>query len=134
MGFPGAQWRESAYQCRRHELGFDPCVRKIPLGEGCKPSAVFSLREFHGLRNVAGYRPWGRKELNATEHTSIAAKCSGTSLGNALGRQRGKDLPELQAEGGNSRSPHPHPALQPRGDGVCTSPEPASLFSDSLGM
>ena len=30
---------------------------------------VFLPREFHGQRSLAGYSPWGHKELDATEHT-----------------------------------------------------------------
>ena len=37
-------------------------VRKIP-------APVFWPGKFHGQRNLAGYCPWGCKELDTTEHT-----------------------------------------------------------------
>ena len=48
-------------------------VSSIP-GSGRSPggmathSSIFA-RKSHGQRSVAGYSPWGPKELNATEHT-----------------------------------------------------------------
>ena len=36
-----------------------------PLEKGMAP--VFWPREFHGQRNLAGYSPWGRKEMDMTE-------------------------------------------------------------------
>ena len=38
------------------------------LGEG-PPTLVFLPGESHGQRRLAGYRPWGRKELDTTEAT-----------------------------------------------------------------
>ena len=38
----------------------------IPAGQ-CSP--VFLPRESHGQRSLAGYSPWGRKELGMTEVT-----------------------------------------------------------------
>ena len=32
---------------------------------------VFLPGEFHGQRSLAGYSPWGRKELDPTEHTLL---------------------------------------------------------------
>ena len=32
-----------------------------------KPTPVFLPGEFHGQRSLAGYSPWGHKELNMTE-------------------------------------------------------------------
>ena len=31
--------------------------------------SLFLPGEMHGQRNMAGYSPWGRKELDTTEHT-----------------------------------------------------------------
>ena len=33
-----------------------------------QPSPVFLPGESHGRKSLAGYAPWGRKELDATEH------------------------------------------------------------------
>ena len=40
-----------------------------PLEEGRQPTPVFLPRESHGQRSLVGYSPWGRKELDMTEHT-----------------------------------------------------------------
>ena len=67
--------KEPACQCRRYKRGgFDPWVRKIPCRRAWQPTPVFSPREFHGHRGLAGYSPWGHKESDMTEqltHTHI---------------------------------------------------------------
>ena len=70
-GFPGgASGKESAYQCRRHRrCGFDPWVGKVPWKRKWQPTPVFLPGESSGQRRLAGYSPWGHKELNTTEHT-----------------------------------------------------------------
>ena len=45
----------------------DPWVGKIPWRREWQPTPVFLSREFHGQRSLAGYSPWGRKELDMTE-------------------------------------------------------------------
>jgi len=37
-----------------------------------QPTPVFLPGEFHGQRSLAGYSPWGRKELDMTEQLSTA--------------------------------------------------------------
>ena len=37
--------------------------------EGGQHTLVFLPRESHGQRSLAGYSPWGRKELDTTEAT-----------------------------------------------------------------
>ena len=44
-------------------------VGKVPRRREWQPSPVFLLGEFRGQRRQAGYSPWGRKELDTTEHT-----------------------------------------------------------------
>ena len=71
-GFPGGTVakKKSTCQCRRYQrLGFVPWVRKIPWRRRWQPSPVFLPGEFHGQKILAGYSPWGRKELNIAEHT-----------------------------------------------------------------
>ena len=60
-GFPG---KEPACQCRRR--GFDSWLRKVPWRRKWQPTPVFLPGESHGQRTLAGYSPWGRKELNMT--------------------------------------------------------------------
>ena len=42
---------------------FDPWVGKIPWRRAWQPTPVFLLGESHGQRSLAGYSPWGLKEL-----------------------------------------------------------------------
>ena len=40
--------------------------REDPLEKELQPTPVFLPGGFHGQRNLAGYRPWGCKELDTT--------------------------------------------------------------------
>ena len=51
------------------EMWVDPWVRKIVWRRARQPIPVFSPEESHGPRNLVGYSPWGRKELDSTEAT-----------------------------------------------------------------
>ena len=55
--------------CRRPRL--DPWVRKIPCWREWVSTPVFLPGEFHGQRSLAGYSPWGHKELDMTEWLTI---------------------------------------------------------------
>ena len=48
---------------------------KIPWRRAWQPTPVFLPGESHGLRSLAGYSPWCRKELDTTEATWHAHKC-----------------------------------------------------------
>ena len=63
-----------AMRVRSHwvRLGFDPWVGKIPWRREQLPNPVFWPGEFHGQRSLAGYSPWGCKELNTTEWLSLS--------------------------------------------------------------
>ena len=52
-------------QCERP--GFNPWVRNIPWRRAWQPTAVFLPGKSHGQRSLAGYGPWGHKELDTTE-------------------------------------------------------------------
>ena len=55
-------------------------IRKIPWRRKCQPTPVFLPGEFHGQRILAGYSPWGHKELDTTERLSLpysSSKCLG---------------------------------------------------------
>ena len=49
---------------------------KIPWWRAWQPTLVFCPQNFHGQRNLAGYSPWGCKELNTTEWLSPAEDCT----------------------------------------------------------
>ena len=74
LGFPGgARAKELACQCRRRKRRrFDPWVGKIPWRRKWQPTPVFLPGESRGQRSLAGYSPWGHKELDVTEQLSTA--------------------------------------------------------------
>ena len=43
-------------------------IEKIPWRRKRQPTPVFLFWKSHGQRSVVGYRPWGRKESDTTEH------------------------------------------------------------------
>ena len=47
--------------------------REDPLEEiMAKPTPVFLPGELHGQRSLAGYSPWGRKELDANKRLTLS--------------------------------------------------------------
>ena len=49
-------------------------AQEDPLEEGMATHSIFLPGESHGQRNLAGYSPWGHKELDTiegSEHSSI---------------------------------------------------------------
>ena len=59
--FPGgSDGKESA--CNAGDPGSIP-VGKIPWRRKWKPTPVFLPEESHGQRSLAGYSPWGHKEM-----------------------------------------------------------------------
>ena len=56
--------KASAYNVGRPK--FDPRIRKIPWRRNGNP-LQYSCGESHGLRSLAGYSSWGRKESDMTE-------------------------------------------------------------------
>ena len=71
-GFPGgASGKEPICHCTRHErCGFDPWVRKIPWRRAWLPTPGFLPGKSHGQRSLAGYGPWGCKELDPAERST----------------------------------------------------------------
>ena len=54
----------NACQCRRR--GFDSWVGKISWRRKWQSTPVFLPGKSHGWRSLAGYSPWGHKELDTT--------------------------------------------------------------------
>ena len=48
---------------------FNTWVVKIPWRREWQPTSVFWPGEFHGQRSLAGYSPWGHKELDKAKVT-----------------------------------------------------------------
>ena len=73
MGFPGGtSGKEHAYQCRRHKMWVRSLNQEDPPEEAWQPTAVPLAGEAHGQRSLAGYSPWGHKELDTTGVTQHA--------------------------------------------------------------
>ena len=52
--------------------GSDPWVRKIPWRRKWQPAPVILPGKSHGQRSLAGYNPWGRKELDTIEQLILS--------------------------------------------------------------
>ena len=59
-------WYRICLQCKRPRL--NPWVRKIPWRTKWLPTPVFLPGKFYGQRSLAGYSPWGCKELDITKY------------------------------------------------------------------
>ena len=68
-----AKWRGN------RRLEFDPWVGKISWRRAWQPTPEFLPGESHGQRSLAGYSPWGCKELDTTEWLRIAGQGAGVS-------------------------------------------------------
>ena len=55
----------------------NPCFRKIPWRRKWQPTPVFLPGEFHGQRSLAGYSPWGHRDLDTTERLSFSLLTEG---------------------------------------------------------
>ena len=62
--------------CNAGNPGFNPWVRKIPWRREWQPTPVFLPGELPGQRSLAGYYPWGCKELDMTEPLSTAHRAA----------------------------------------------------------
>ena len=67
QGFPGgSDGKESA--CNVEDLGsISGSGRSSEEGNGWLPTSGFLSGEFHELRSLSGYNPWGQKESDTTE-------------------------------------------------------------------
>ena len=74
QGFPGgASGKEPTCQYRRHKRGgFGPRVREIPWRRAWQPNSVCLPGKSHGQRKLAGYSPWGHRELDSTEQLTLS--------------------------------------------------------------
>ena len=55
---------------------FDPWVKEVPWKRTWQPTPVFLPGKSHGHRSLAGYSPWGHKELDMAEamHDTVLEK------------------------------------------------------------
>ena len=62
--------KKNRVQCGSPRI--NPWVGKIPWRREWQPTPVFLPGEFHRQRSLAGYSPWGRKELDRTEYLTLS--------------------------------------------------------------
>ena len=66
----GASGKEPACQCRRTKRHwFSSWVGKMPWRRKWQPTPIFLPGKSHGQKSLAGYSPWGRKEVDMTKGT-----------------------------------------------------------------
>ena len=66
MGFPGGSDSKESI-CNLGKLGSIPRLGRSPGGGHDNPLQYSCLKNPHGQRSLAGYSPWGHKELDMTE-------------------------------------------------------------------
>ena len=76
--------KESA--CNVGDLGSIPESGRFPWRRKWQPTPVFLPGESHGRRSLAGYSPWGFKELDTTEQLTreVGRVCSNPSSATSL--------------------------------------------------
>ena len=72
-GFPGGSVIKNPTAMQEMQE-MHPWIRKIPWRRAWQPTSVFLPGESHGQRSLAGYSPWGHKELDMTEVTEYHAQ------------------------------------------------------------
>ena len=60
-------------------MGSIPGLGGSPWSREWQPTLLFLPGEFHGQRSLAGYTPWGCKELDTTELLTLFFTFSGMS-------------------------------------------------------
>ena len=71
MGFPGGSDSKESI-CNLGKLGSIPRLGRSPGGGHNNPLQYSCLKNPHGQRSLAGYSPWGHKELDMTEQLNTA--------------------------------------------------------------
>ena len=71
MGFPGGSDSKESI-CNLGKLGSIPRLGRSPGGGHDNPLQYSCLKNPHGQRSLAGYSPWGHKELDMTKQLNTA--------------------------------------------------------------
>ena len=74
----GSAGKESA--CNVGDAGLIPGSGRFPGGAHGNPLQYSCLENPHGQRNLVGYSPWSRKELDMTEQLSATPHCISDSF------------------------------------------------------
>ena len=64
--------------CNAGDLSSFPGLGRFPRRRKSQPTPVFLPGKSHGQRSLAGYSPWGRKELDTIEHTHTHTRTAHT--------------------------------------------------------
>ena len=54
------------------DTGSIPGLERSPAESNDLPTPIFLPEESHGQRSLAGYGPWGHKELDMTEQLTLS--------------------------------------------------------------
>ena len=84
LGFPGGSDSKDCLECRKP--GFDPWVGKIPWRRKWQSTPVFLPGKSRGQRSMAGPSPWGRKESDPSEYSSLETQIKNIALSKPLTR------------------------------------------------
>jgi len=69
--FQVAQWQRICLPVQEiQETWVQSFGQKDPKRQKWQPTPVFLPGKLHGQRSLVGYRPWGCKELDTTEHAN----------------------------------------------------------------
>ena len=60
-------WSSLVHASESRRCGFNTWVRKVLWSRKWQSTPVCLPEKFHGQRSLAGYSPWGHKELDTTE-------------------------------------------------------------------
>ena len=78
----GSVGKEST--CNAGDLSLIPGLGRSPEGGHGNPLQYSYLENSHGPRSLAGYSPWGHKELDATEQLNTAYFVNSPHEGNPI--------------------------------------------------
>ena len=96
--------KEPACVCGKHRRHrFHPWVKEVPWRRAWHPAPVFLPGGLYGQRSLAGYSPWGHKELDTTEQLTLSASLSpiflkSTTFNNDLRFKRTMEIFEVFEE------------------------------------
>ena len=98
LGLPsGSDSKES--DCSAGDLGSIPGLERSPgEGNGWLPTPIFLPGEFHEQRSLAGYSPWGCKDLDTTEWQTLALSYSELECKHSLNKKYGIKMGQILKE------------------------------------
>jgi len=85
VGFPdGSGIKNLPANAEDRRCRFNSWVEMIPWRRKWQPTPLFLARKFYEQRSLVGCSPWGRKELDVTEHTLTDLICVSLHLNDVL--------------------------------------------------